>query len=165
MTYHQFKDDWMTLTVAMESDQVVTESVIRETLRQLIEQEVDWGNNPWETVNSVELREADWGEDILRVWMPGYLTDEDEEATEEDWAEEIEELTDKVMRTQELETAVRWMRNKTPEEAVMSYEPGKPWIDPEDGEEYETEEPTLMDFLYNLKLTEHDSGEGMGYND
>lgn len=157
MTFYVFNDDWMWLTVMMEATEKVTEQSIRDTLRWLIEQEVEMGNDPWEQVTAAELREADWGEMPLAVRAPK------EEFMDD--PEEIEELVDKLMRTQEVETAVRWMRGLGPEDARRSYEPWSTWTDPATGEEYDTEQPMLTEVLSGITLTEHDSGAGAGLYD
>lgn len=157
MTFYVFNNDWMWLPVMMEATSKVTEQSIRQTFLWLIQQEIEAGNDPWEQVTAAELREADWGELPLAVQAP------DPEQMND--PQEIENLLEALMGTQEVQTAVRWMNGRSPKEAAMSYQPWSTWTDPETGEEYDMEQPILTEVLNGIILTEHDSGEGVGLND
>lgn len=140
MTYHAYIREWMSLYVQTEAHEKLTEETILRTLQDLIAQEVESGNDPWQQVNEAELREADWGECLLKVTSPSTERQESPEAQLK--------LAKAVMQTQEVETALRWMQGRTPSKETEMDEP-----------------PLLTEFLQGIILTEHDSGAGAGIND
>ena len=147
----------MWLPVMMEATSQVTEQAIRQTFLWLIQQEIEAGNDPWQQITEAELREADWGEMPLEVTAPAPEQMND--------PQELDSLVDALMATQEVQTAVRWLKGLNAEEAKMGYQPWSVWTDPETGEEYDMEQPTLMEALHGIILTEHDSGAGVGLFD
>lgn len=137
MTYHEFHKEWLTLYLLMEEGEKVSRETLRRTLAALIAQEVEECNNPWETTNMAELEDSQWG-GLLQVQIP---TDPEE-------SEAQQALLNDLLNTEEMHTALRWLRD---EEATA--------------ENAMEEPPTLMALLWGVKLTEWDSGAGVGIND
>ena len=142
MTYHAYRREWMSLYVLTEAQERLTADTIERTLLRLIAEEVEMGNDPWVQVNEAQLREADWGECLLKVASPSPAEQESPAAQRR--------LTKAVMQTQEVETALSWMRGRTPSAETKV--------------EVTEEDPILLaDFLWGIKLSEWDSGMNEGW--
>lgn len=143
MIYYNYSKWGITLTAAMAQPQPLTEEIARETVRLIILQTLEAGVNPF--------KEAMWSE-AKAEWGKGYIPNV-EIGEREPTKREINELTDWVMETTDMQEALRLFSD----------------LDPEDQErqqalqcsiylatQEEMEEMTLGVFLSNLHLVEHD---------
>ena len=138
MTYYSFNKWRIQLPVAMEKPKPPTEEAVRKTVKTIIEQTLETGQNPYEQARMAEVHNQE-------TILPNPVSKKEQEA-EANKAQ----LLEWIMSTEEMQEALIMFRNSNPQEGTSNEV--ETWTMSKE----EMEEMTVETLLLNLRPTEGD---------